>query len=154
MDIDVLAGSLDFGNPRLTQDIKEQLLTALQQLNLDDHPDTLVAMCGILYRVIDFERSEVQLQQLEEIGQRIQRIQREEAPDAPKAVSDISGARLMNEQILEVCHRTLGDEHPATLQAMHDLALTLCVQGDFLGAQVKGKHPVSTAGEDGFAQAA
>jgi len=45
-----------------------------------------------------------------------------------------SGARKLQEQVLEACRRLLGEEHPDTLTAMHSLALTRKYQGDLAGA--------------------
>jgi tetratricopeptide (TPR) repeat protein len=43
---------------------------------------------------------------------------------------DYSRARGLNEQVLERCMRTLGDDDPGTLMAKYNLATTLSLQGD------------------------
>ena len=46
-----------------------------------------------------------------------------------------SQARQLNERVIEVRRRTLGEEHPDTLTSMHNLAATLYEQGDLAGAR-------------------
>jgi hypothetical protein len=49
--------------------------------------------------------------------------------------ADYGSARKLEEQVLEVRRRTLGEEHRGTLAAMDNLALTLSDQGDLGGAR-------------------
>ncbi len=51
------------------------------------------------------------------------------------AQGDHAGARRIQERVLEVRRRVLGDEHPDTLEAMNNLAGTLGAQGDYAGAR-------------------
>ena len=48
---------------------------------------------------------------------------------------DFTGARRLQEQVLEVMTRVLGEEHPDTLTSMNNLAGTLRAQGDYAGAR-------------------
>jgi tetratricopeptide (TPR) repeat protein len=48
---------------------------------------------------------------------------------------DFTGARRLQEQVLEVSTRVLGEEHPDTLRSMGDLAMTLWEQSDYAGAR-------------------
>ena len=62
------------------------------------------------------------------------------------AQGDLPGARALEEQVLALRRRVLGDVHPATLTSMNNLAATLCAQGDLPGArkieeQVLDVHP-------------
>jgi tetratricopeptide (TPR) repeat protein len=50
------------------------------------------------------------------------------------AQGDYAGARRLQERVLEVTTRVLGEEHEVTLASMHNLALTLETQGDLPGA--------------------
>lgn len=45
-------------------------------------------------------------------------------------------ARVLRERALEASRRVLGEEHPATLTAMNNLAFTLYAQGELTGARV------------------
>jgi tetratricopeptide (TPR) repeat protein len=51
------------------------------------------------------------------------------------AQGDLPGARKIGEQVLGVCRRVLGEEHPETLGSMQNLATTLWSQGDLPGAR-------------------
>jgi tetratricopeptide (TPR) repeat protein len=51
------------------------------------------------------------------------------------AQGDYAGARPLQERVLEVRTRVLGAEHPDTLGAMNNLAMTLWGQGDYGGAR-------------------
>ena len=46
-----------------------------------------------------------------------------------------SGARRVEERVVDVCRRLLGQEHPDTLTSMNNLAATLLAQGDVAGAR-------------------
>jgi tetratricopeptide (TPR) repeat protein len=48
---------------------------------------------------------------------------------------DLSGARKILEQVLGVCRRVLGEEHPDTLTSMNNLTVNLRGQGDLSGAR-------------------
>jgi tetratricopeptide (TPR) repeat protein len=48
---------------------------------------------------------------------------------------DLAGARKLQEQVLEIRRRILGEEHPDTITSMGNLAATLQAQGDLAGAQ-------------------
>jgi hypothetical protein len=48
---------------------------------------------------------------------------------------DLPGARKIQEQVLEVIRRVLGEEHPDTLTSMRNLAATLWSQRDLSGAR-------------------
>jgi tetratricopeptide (TPR) repeat protein len=48
---------------------------------------------------------------------------------------DLAGARKLNEQALKVHRGVLSKEHPFTLTALNNLALTLREQGDLAGAR-------------------
>ena len=50
------------------------------------------------------------------------------------AQGDYAGARRLQERVLEVTTRVLGEEHEVTLASMNNLALTLETQGDLPGA--------------------
>ena len=58
-------------------------------------------------------------------------------------LGDFSGAREVEEEILEASRRILGAEHPDTLVAMHNLASTLGQTGDSTGARVLLEHVVA-----------
>ena len=51
------------------------------------------------------------------------------------AQGDRPGAGRIQEQVLDVLRRVLGEEHPDTLTSMNNLALTLLDQGDMAGAR-------------------
>jgi len=51
------------------------------------------------------------------------------------AQGDLAGAREIQERVLEMTRRILGDEHPDTLASMNNLATTLKAQGDLAGAR-------------------
>ncbi len=53
---------------------------------------------------------------------------------------DYSGARKLEEQVLEVMARLLGKEHPDTLSSMNNLAQMLKAQGDLAGARKLGEQ--------------
>jgi hypothetical protein len=48
---------------------------------------------------------------------------------------DPAGARGLQERVLEVQRRVLGEDHPATLRSLNNLASTLRDQGDLAGAR-------------------
>ncbi len=50
------------------------------------------------------------------------------------ALGDALGARELHEEVLAVCCRVLGEEHPDTLTSMNNLAESLRALGDALGA--------------------
>jgi tetratricopeptide (TPR) repeat protein len=52
-----------------------------------------------------------------------------------RAQGDLSGARVLQEQLLAVRRRVLGEEQPDTLRSMMNLALTLHAQGDLPAAR-------------------
>jgi tetratricopeptide (TPR) repeat protein len=54
---------------------------------------------------------------------------------AEKWRGNYAGARALEEQVLEARRRIVGEEHPATLGSMGDLALTLQAQGDLTDAR-------------------
>jgi hypothetical protein len=56
------------------------------------------------------------------------------AADLYSAQGDYAGARRLEESVLKVRKRVLGEEHPQTLGAMNNLAVTLGAQGDQPGA--------------------
>ena len=49
--------------------------------------------------------------------------------------ADYGSARKLQEQGLAASRRLLGEEHPDTLTAMNNLAVTLYAQGDLAGAR-------------------
>jgi tetratricopeptide (TPR) repeat protein len=51
------------------------------------------------------------------------------------AQGDYTGARWLGERVLDVRKRVLGEEHPDTLTAMGNLAMTLSAQGDHASAR-------------------
>jgi hypothetical protein len=51
------------------------------------------------------------------------------------AQGDLAGARRLQEQVLKARRRVLGEEHPNTLTAKGNLAVTLAEQGDLAGAR-------------------
>jgi hypothetical protein len=48
---------------------------------------------------------------------------------------DLTGARKIQEQVLEARRRVLGEDHPDTLSSLNNLASTLKAQGDLAGAR-------------------
>jgi Tetratricopeptide repeat len=48
---------------------------------------------------------------------------------------DYTETRRLQEPLLEMQKRVLGEEHPDTLLTMNNLALTLMAQGDYQGAR-------------------
>jgi len=53
-----------------------------------------------------------------------------------RAQGDHTGARALQEEVLEIERRILGAEHPATMTSMNNLAGTLWAQGDHAGARM------------------
>jgi tetratricopeptide repeat protein len=51
------------------------------------------------------------------------------------AQGDQVAARRLQERVLELTTRVLGEEHPSTLISMNNLAATLYTQGDHVGAR-------------------
>ena len=52
-----------------------------------------------------------------------------------RSQGDLSGARVLQKQVLEALRRTLDEEHPDTLSSMNNLAAILCNQGDLSGSR-------------------
>jgi Tetratricopeptide repeat len=48
---------------------------------------------------------------------------------------DLPGARRLQEAVLEIAKRVLGEEHTDTLTSMNNLAVTLWQQGETVGAR-------------------
>jgi formylglycine-generating enzyme required for sulfatase activity len=53
-----------------------------------------------------------------------------------KAQGELAGERALEERVLEVRRRVLGEEHPETLSSMGNLAMTLKAQGELAGARL------------------
>jgi tetratricopeptide (TPR) repeat protein len=96
----------------VSRNLYEQVLRACRRLLGEEHPDTLTAMNNLAQTV----KAQGDLGTL-------------------YAQGDLAGARGLQEQVLEVSHRLLGEEHPDTLRAMGNLAGTLKAQGDLAGAR-------------------
>jgi tetratricopeptide (TPR) repeat protein len=52
-------------------------------------------------------------------------------------------ARALQEQVLSICRRVLGEEHPGTLASTNNLASTLSLQGDLPGARALQEKALS-----------
>ncbi len=70
----------------------------------------------------------------EELGQKLS--ERLVAAEVRRTGGDFVGARQDEEGVLEWARGRLGEEHPVTLAAKHDLATTLGALGDLAGARV------------------
>jgi hypothetical protein len=63
------------------------------------------------------------------------------------AQGEMTGARKLQEQVLEAMVRLLGKEHPNTLTAMNNLAQTLKAQGSSASAKKPAKHVAEPHGQ-------
>jgi tetratricopeptide (TPR) repeat protein len=128
--------------------IQEKLLEIRSRLLGDEHPDTslsawnlhltLLVLCDssedilkkYLLWLLDRDPASLEVNQ-----QKIREIIMNQHALMLCAQGDLVGARQIQEKVLEITRRTLGDEHPNTITKMKDLAAILRAQGDFAGAR-------------------
>jgi tetratricopeptide (TPR) repeat protein len=102
------------------RDTYEQLFNEASDIR--EHPRMLPALLHALHVVINSRSADII-----KIGIRIGQLER--------ARGRYASARGVEEHVLRVTSTVLGDEHPATLTAMNNLAGTLRAQGDLAGAR-------------------
>jgi hypothetical protein len=68
------------------------------------------------------------------------------------AQGDFSGARRLQERLMEYARRVLGEEHPAALTLMSNLAGAILEQGDHAGAQQAFERVLEGRGTSGHAR--
>ena len=64
--------------------------------------------------------------------------------DSLRQLGDAAAARKLEEQVLAISIRVLGEEHPSTLSTMNNLAVSLYYLGDYPAAQALMEQALHT----------